>query len=81
MLAITTRSSRNTASAMAGRSASRRCTRCGDGGATATLRRSLGTVFIGLIWHKNLPIMFIGAALFVLSLYSWLLTPLEPEHH
>jgi hypothetical protein len=42
---------------------------------------TLGTVFIGLIWHKNLPIMFIGAALFVLSLYSWLLTPLEPEHH
>jgi cytochrome c oxidase subunit 1 len=42
---------------------------------------SLGCVFIGLIAHKNLAIMFIAAALFVLSLYSWLLTPLEPEHH
>jgi len=42
---------------------------------------TLGTVFIGLISHKNLPIMFIGAALFLFTLYSWLLTPLEPEHH
>jgi cytochrome c oxidase subunit 1 len=42
---------------------------------------SLGTVFIGLIYHRNLPIMFVAAACFVLSLYSWLLTPLEPEHH
>jgi cytochrome c oxidase subunit I len=41
----------------------------------------LGCVFVGLIAHRNLPIMFIAAALFVLSLYSWLLTPLEPEHH
>jgi hypothetical protein len=38
-------------------------------------------VFVGLISHRNLPIMFISAALFILSLYSWLLTPLEPEHH
>ncbi|HLB08975.1 MAG TPA: cbb3-type cytochrome c oxidase subunit I, partial [Gemmatimonadaceae bacterium] len=42
---------------------------------------SLGSVFIGLIMHKNLPIMFLAAGIFVLSLYSWLLTPLEPEHH
>jgi hypothetical protein len=25
--------------------------------------------------------MFTGAAIFVFSLYNWLLTPLEPEHH
>ncbi|HEY8832171.1 MAG TPA: hypothetical protein VIM21_06655, partial [Gemmatimonadaceae bacterium] len=42
---------------------------------------SLGSVFIGLIMHKNLPIMLLAAGIFVLSLYSWLLTPLEPEHH
>jgi hypothetical protein len=42
---------------------------------------SLGSVFIGLIMHKNLPIMILAACIFVLSLYSWLLTPLEPEHH
>ena len=42
---------------------------------------SLGSVFIGLIMHKNLPIMFTAAAIFVFSLYNWLLTPLEPEHH
>ncbi|MEJ7809632.1 MAG: cytochrome c oxidase subunit I [Gemmatimonadaceae bacterium] len=36
--------------------------------------------FVGLIYHKNLPIMLFGAAFFVASLYSWLLTPLEPEH-
>jgi hypothetical protein len=42
---------------------------------------ALGSVFIGLIMHKNLPFMFIAAAIFVLTLYSWLLTPLEPEHH
>jgi len=42
---------------------------------------ALGSVFIGLIMHKNLPIMLVAAVVFVLSLYSWLLTPLEPEHH
>jgi hypothetical protein len=42
---------------------------------------ALGSVFIGLIMHKNLPIMFTAAAIFVISLYNWLLTPLEPEHH
>ena len=42
---------------------------------------ALGSVFIGVIMHKNLPIMLLGAAVFVLSLYNWLLTPLEPEHH
>jgi len=42
---------------------------------------ALGTVFIGLIYHKNLPIMFTAAAIFVVTLYNWLLTPLEPEHH
>jgi cytochrome c oxidase subunit 1 len=34
----------------------------------------------GLIWHKNLPIMLLGAVIFVISLYAWVLTPLEPEH-
>jgi cytochrome c oxidase subunit 1 len=42
---------------------------------------ALGSVFIGLIMHKNLPIMLTAAAIFVLTLYTWLLTPLEPEHH
>jgi cytochrome c oxidase subunit 1 len=42
---------------------------------------ALGFVFVGLIWHKNFPLMFAAAAVFVLSLYNWLLTPLEPEHH
>jgi len=42
---------------------------------------ALGSVFIGLILHKNLPIMFIAATVFVLALFNWLLTPLEPEHH
>jgi cytochrome c oxidase subunit 1 len=42
---------------------------------------ALGSVFVGLIMHENLPVMFIAAAIFVLTLFSWLLTPLEPEHH
>jgi hypothetical protein len=42
---------------------------------------ALGFVFVGLIMHKNLPIMLTAAAIFVLALYNWLLTPLEPEHH
>jgi cytochrome c oxidase subunit 1 len=42
---------------------------------------ALGSIFIGLMLHKNLPVMFIAAAIFVLTLFSWLLTPLEPEHH
>ena len=41
----------------------------------------LGVTFTGVIWHKNLPLMFLGAAIFVGTLYNWLLTPLEPEHH
>jgi len=36
-------------------------------------------MFLGLITTKAL--IFIGAALMVVSLYSWLLAPLEPEHH
>jgi len=40
----------------------------------------LTIAFTGLISHKNLPILFLGAATFVATLYSWLLTPLEPEH-
>jgi hypothetical protein len=42
---------------------------------------SLGMVFVGLIAHKNYPLMFIAAGVFVLSLFNWLLSPLEPEHH
>jgi len=41
----------------------------------------LGVLFTGLIWHKTLPVMLLGAAIFVATLYNWLLTPLEPEHH
>jgi cytochrome c oxidase subunit 1 len=36
-------------------------------------------MFCGLIWARAL--IGIGAAMMVLSLYSWLLSPLEPEHH
>ena len=36
-------------------------------------------MFLGLITTKAL--IFIGAAVMVVSLYSWLLAPLEPEHH
>jgi cytochrome c oxidase subunit I len=41
----------------------------------------LGITFTGLIWDKKLPIMLLGAAIFVGALYNWLLTPLEPDHH
>ncbi|MFN2400031.1 MAG: cytochrome c oxidase subunit I [Gemmatimonadaceae bacterium] len=36
--------------------------------------------FVGLILDKNLPIMLAGGAILVVSLYAWLLSPLEPEH-
>ena len=36
-------------------------------------------IFCGLITVK--PLIFIGAGLMVYTLYSWLLSPLEPEHH
>ena len=36
-------------------------------------------MFCGLIFAKAL--IFVGAAVMVVSLYSWLLSPLEPEHH
>src|SRR5665647_2156725 len=36
-------------------------------------------MFSGLIFAK--PLIFLGAALMVTTLYSWLLSPLEPEHH
>jgi cytochrome c oxidase subunit 1 len=36
-------------------------------------------MFLGLITTKAL--IFVGAAIMVASLYSWLLSPLEPEHH
>jgi cytochrome c oxidase subunit 1 len=39
----------------------------------------LVVMFCGLIWAKAL--IGIGAATMVISLYSWLLSPLEPEHH
>jgi cytochrome c oxidase subunit 1 len=41
----------------------------------------LGVVFIGVIAHKNMLLILLGAAIFVGTLYNWLLTPLEPEHH
>jgi hypothetical protein len=42
---------------------------------------ALGMVimFSGLITTRAL--IGVGAAILVLSLYSWLLSPLEPEHH
>ena len=40
----------------------------------------LAIAFIGLLHGKSLPIIFLGAIIFVVALYSWLLTPLEPEH-
>ena len=40
---------------------------------------SMVIMFLGLITTKAL--IFIGAAMLVVSLYSWLLSPLEPEHH
>jgi hypothetical protein len=36
-------------------------------------------MFCGLISTRAL--IAVGAAIMVLSLYSWLLSPLEPEHH
>jgi cytochrome c oxidase subunit I len=42
---------------------------------------SMGLFFVGLIMHRNLPIMLLAAAAFVLAIFSWLLSPLEPEHH
>jgi len=32
-----------------------------------------------LIWTRAL--IGVGAAIMILSLYIWLLSPLEPEHH
>jgi cytochrome c oxidase subunit 1 len=40
---------------------------------------SMVIMFCGLITSK--AVLFIGAALMVYTLYSWLLSPLEPEHH
>jgi cytochrome c oxidase subunit 1 len=37
------------------------------------------TMFTGLITTRVL--IFVGAAILVVSLYTWLLSPLEPEHH
>jgi hypothetical protein len=36
-------------------------------------------MFCGLIWSH--AFIAVGAAIMVFSLYSWLLSPLEPEHH
>jgi hypothetical protein len=36
-------------------------------------------MFCGLMWYH--PLIYIGAAAMVGSLYWWLLSPLEPEHH
>jgi cytochrome c oxidase subunit 1 len=44
----------------------------------ATLGLTLS--FVGLIWHKHVPIMILGGVIFVAALYAWFLTPLEPEH-
>jgi heme/copper-type cytochrome/quinol oxidase subunit 1 len=39
----------------------------------------LVVMFCGLIWTKAL--IAIGALTMIIALYSWLLSPLEPEHH
>jgi cytochrome c oxidase subunit 1 len=36
------------------------------------------TMFSGLMWYQ--PFIYIGAAILVVSLYAWLLSPMEPEH-
>jgi len=36
-------------------------------------------MFCGLLTSK--AVLFIGAAVMVFTLYSWLTAPLEPEHH
>jgi len=36
-------------------------------------------MFCGLIWSH--AFIAIGAAMLIFTLYSWLLSPLEPEHH
>ncbi len=36
-------------------------------------------MFCGLLTH--IAVIFLGAAILVVGLYSWLLSPLEPEHH
>jgi hypothetical protein len=42
---------------------------------------ALAIPFIGLMMDKSMILMVGGGALFVITLYSWLLTPVEPEHH
>src|SRR5258706_273593 len=39
----------------------------------------LVVMFCGLIWARAL--IGVGAVVMIFSLYSWLLSPLEPEHH
>jgi hypothetical protein len=48
----------------------------------------LTVMFLGLILKHSvnyqslwLPVTLGGVAFFVVSLYAWLLSPLEPEHH
>jgi hypothetical protein len=36
-------------------------------------------MFCGLLTSK--AVLFVGAAVMVFALYSWLTAPLEPEHH
>jgi hypothetical protein len=39
-----------------------------------------GLMLSRLGWSVALPVLFGGAALMIAGLYSWLLSPLEPEH-
>jgi hypothetical protein len=39
----------------------------------------LVVMFCGLIWTPAL--IAVGAGTLILTLYSWLFSPLEPEHH
>jgi len=52
---------------------------------TPTIKPLLATLgltlaFVGLIWHRQIPIILLGGAIFIVMLYAWVLTPLEPEH-
>jgi cytochrome c oxidase subunit I len=40
-----------------------------------------GLMLSRLGWSVALPVLFAGAAVMIAALYSWLLSPLEPEHH
>ncbi len=46
---------------------------------TMIVAGAMVVMFLGLM--TTIALTFIGAAVMVVALYSWLLAPLEPEHH